>query len=312
MPTKSQNLIKMSKNDIIVINCSLTDSIYNIRKALEASSICRVRKIFATNLREECNDEPIKKIVYVWVEWDKTNAAWMFTARLMNHREEALFKLDRWDQPIVTERDEYGNPIRHDHWVVRPCSRVIVQDNERCYPNKRENKEKWETYLAQGESAEDTDEEEESETVLEEDEVVEGEKEEQVLSLEPVLEIPILNHNSPIPQLTPEPPRKTLTLFMPQPEAELDDPEAEQAKQLENDTFMRENFNIVGEINLGECDSSALSKEELKKLSRGENVNLLDKKYCNNLYNECDNSEKKITFPNGFEFNIKNKNKNFI
>ena len=279
----------MPKEDVIIIrSCPLTDSIFDIKKSLEESSICRVRKIFAAKLREECNDEPIKKVFYIWVEWDNTNASCMFTARLNHHREEALFKLDKWGQPIVTERDEYGNPTRHDHWIVRPSSRLAMQNDERCVFGNRENREKWEIYLAPGESLEDSDDEEEVEKIEEE--------QEEVLTLEPVLEIPQLKHNSPVVQVTPEPPRKTLSLFMPEPEVEFEKEDIEKAIQAENDAFMRENFNIIGnEKDWSEYEKYTLSKEELKKLSRGEN----DYNYI-----FIDNKLNKITFPDGTVINL--------
>jgi hypothetical protein len=294
-----------TENVICIRNCPLTDSIYNITKALEESSIARVRKIFAAKMREECNDEPIKKVVYIWVEWINTNASVMFTARLNHHREEALFKLDGWGQPIVTEIDEYGNPTRHDHWVVRPSSREAMQNDERLVFGNRENKEKWETYLAPAESAEDTDDEEEEEDETEKlQEEEELEEEAPILTLQPVLlEIPELKHNSPNSQLTPEPPRKTLSLLMPEPDEE--DVEIEKVNQEANDAFMRENFNIVGEVDMGKADC-ALSKEELKKLSRGENVNI-DNEYYDKISNDY-STVKKITFLNGYSICIKNKN----
>jgi len=205
----------------------------------------------------------------------------MFTARLNHHREEPLFKLDMWDQPIVTKRDEYGNPTCHDHWVVRPSSREVMQNDEHSVFGSRENQEKWEIYLAPGESVEDTDDEEEVEKI----------EEEQALTLEPVLEIPQLKHNSPTSQLTPEPPRKTLSLFMPEPE---EDEDIEEVREAENDAFMRENCNIVGELNMGESNSE-LSKEELKDLSRGK----MNNTYYDKFDNECFKYETKITFPNG-------------
>jgi len=292
----------MSNSNVIYIrNCSIKDSIYDIQKALEESSIARVRKIFAAKMPEECNDEPTKQIFYICVEWINTNASCMFTARLNHHGEEALFKLDRWDQPIVTERDEYGNPTRHEHWVVRLSSRQMIKDDER-FLGDRTNEKKWQTYLAPGESAEDTDDEEEEETEkLQEEE----EEEAPILTLQPILlEIPELKHNSPNSQLTPEPPRKTLSLLMPEPNEE--DVEIEKVNQEANDAFMRENFNIVSEVDMSEYAECALSKEELKKLSRGENVNI-DNEYYDKISNDYSNV-KKITFPNGYSICIKNKN----
>jgi hypothetical protein len=289
----------MSNSNVIYIrNCSIKDSIYDIKKALEESAICRVRKIFAAKMSEECNDEPTKQIFYVWVEWINTNASCMFTARLNHHGEEALFKLDGWGQPIVTEIDKYGNTTRHAHWVVRLSSRQMVKDDER-FLGDRTNEKKWQIYLSPGESVEDTDDEEEEQ---QEEEEQEEEHKDQVLSLESVLEIPELEHNSPISQLTPEPPRKTLSLLMPPDEEDVD---VEKLNQEANDAFMSENFNIV-ETDISKYDDCALSKEELKKLSRGENINY-GNDYYDKMSKEC-STVKKITFPNGYSICIKNKN----
>jgi hypothetical protein len=291
----------MSNSNVIYIrNCSIKDSIYDIKKALEESAICRVRKIFAAKMSEECNDEPTKQIFYVWVEWINTNASCMFTARLNHHGEEALFKLDGWGQPIVTEIDKYGNATRHAHWVVRLSSRQMVKDDER-FLGDRTNEKKWQIYLSPGESAEDTDDEEEETEKLQED----VEEEIPVLTLHQpaVLEIPELKHNSPNSQSTPEPPRKTLSLFMPEPDEE-EEAEIEKISQEENDAFMRENFNIVEFEGLSQCDGSALSKEELKKLYRGENININNEFYKLSDYSPVT----KITFPNGYSICIKNKN----
>jgi hypothetical protein len=156
--------------------------------------------------------------------------------------------------------------------------------------------------LSPAESVEDTDDEEEEETEkLQEEE----EEEAPILTLQPILlEIPELKHNSPNSQLTPEPPRKTLSLLMPEPDEE--DVEIEKVNQEANDAFMRENFNIVSEVDISEYAECALSKEELKKLSRGENVNI-DNEYYDKISNDYSNV-KKITFPNGYSICIKNKN----
>jgi hypothetical protein len=164
----------------------------------------------------------------------------------------------------------------------------MVKDDER-YLSDRKNEKKWERYLAPGESAEDTDDEKEEQQ--------EEKYQEPVLSLEPALEIPELEHNSPISEVTPEPPRKALSLFIPEPDEESDVEEA-------NDTFMSKNFNIVEFEGLREYNDCALSKEELKKLSKGENINI-----NNEYYDKIskDSTVKKITFPNGYSICIKNK-----
>jgi hypothetical protein len=174
----------------------------------------------------------------------------------------------------------------------------MVKDDER-FLGHRTNEKKWQTYLSPGESAEDTDDEGEEENEKLQEEV---EEEVAVLTLQPlVLEIPELKHNSPISQLTPEPPRKTLSLLMPSHE---EDADLEKISQQENDAFMRENFNIVEFEGLSEYNGSPLSKEELKKLYRGENININNEYY---KLSDC-SAVKKITFPNGYSICIKNKN----
>jgi hypothetical protein len=93
----------------------------------------------------------------------------MFTARLYHHCEEPLFKLDRWEQPIVTKRDEYGNPTQHAHWIVRPSSRENFKRHEQHF-GSRDNEEIWTRHLAPGETADDTDEEEEQQEEKQEEE----------------------------------------------------------------------------------------------------------------------------------------------
>ena len=248
-------------NDILLIRSdNLSDSIYDIKNALEESSICRVRKIFSACCNDDpeehaLNSKPNKKVFYIWVEWTNTNASCMFTARLTHQGAHALFKLDRrWGQPIVTERDEYGNPSEHAHWVVRRSSRFMVQEEEHYYLGDRDNEEIWQTYLAEGESEEDTDDEQE-----------EPEAEEPLLQLESPLQIPELKHNSPVAVKTPAP--KTLSLFMPSNEEELkQEPEP---PATENDAFIRENFVLADPGALFKKSPDSLSAEELNDLSKG-------------------------------------------
>jgi hypothetical protein len=294
------------QDDILRISSdNLTDSIYDIKNAFEESSICRVRKIFAAC----CNDdpaehaltsEPNKKVFYIWVEWTNTNMSHMFTARLTHQGEHALFKQDRWGQPIVTERDEYGNATEHAHWIVRRSSRFMVLEDENYYLGDRENEEIWQTYLAEGESVEDTDDEEEPEEDENDDkkddeeepqepEEPEPEPQEPPLHLENPLSIPVLNHNSPIPVPTPEP-AKPLSLFMPVNE--------EQPSAEENDAFFRENFNIVETVNDTGCENTnKLTKFQLEQLCRGEYI------YQENFDANFD-SDLTITFPDGPTFDI--------
>ena len=276
----------MSSYGVICIrSCPIKDSIYDIKVALEVGAICRVRKIFAAKWPEECNDEPTKKVVYIWVEWSNTNASCMFTARLNHHGEEALFKLDGWEQPIVTERDKYGNPTCHAHWVVRPSSGERCAEDE-LYFGSRENDKKWEKYLASGESVYDKEEVEEK---VEE----KFENKNEVFTLQPVLTMPVLQHNSPVVTVTPKHKQQVLSLFMPVEEEETD-----ASSQVEEDAFIRENFNLKSESVLGEKieQKQFYTKNELKNLARGEY------EVCHDfLYEKVD----KITFPNGNTIELK-------
>jgi hypothetical protein len=125
--------------------------------------------------------------------------------------------------------------------------------------------------LAEGESVEDTDDEEEEQ-----------------LQLVNPLPIPELNHNSPILVKTPEP--KTLSLIMPTIEHRCPIKEKE-----ENDAFIRENFNIIepGPDDVYDKFSNALSDKQLDSLRRGENM-------CEAAsLDEIFNIKKIITFPDG-------------
>ena len=271
-------------NDILLIRSdNLTDSIYDIKNAFEESSICRVRKIFAACCNDDpeehaLNSKPNKKVFYIWVEWTNTNASVMFTARLTHQGAHALFKLDRrWGQPIVTERDEYGNPTEHAHWVVRYSSRFLVQEDEMYYLGLRSNEEIWQTYLAEGETTEDTDNEEEEQDP--------EDPEEPLLQLETPLQIPELKHNSPVVVKTPAP--KPLSLFMPTNE--------EEPTAAENDAFIRENFVLAYADALSNNSTESLSPYELNQLSKG----IID----NNI--ESFVFKKIITFPDGTIIDIK-------
>jgi hypothetical protein len=284
-------------DDILRISSdNLSDSIYDIKNAFEESSICRVRKIFAAC----CNDdpaehalasEPNKKVFYIWVEWTNTNASCMFTARLTHQGAHALFKLDRrWGQPIVTERDEYGNPPEHAHWVVRRSSRFLVQEDEMYYLGLRTNEEIWQTYLAEGETEEDTDNEEEEDENddKKDDEEPEDEEEEDIqaqeleqhestLSLEEVIPIGELKRSSPIHLGD----NSQLSLLMPVEE--------------DNDAEIRELFNVIESD--GEKNESALSKFQLEQLARGHLQNTED--VGPDLF-----TSNTITFPNGQTIDI--------
>jgi hypothetical protein len=271
------------KEDVISISdCDLTDSIYNIKNALEEPTICRVRKIFAIRYNSEPGEhptrtKPTKKCFYIWVEWDNTNASCIFSARLRHRGEKALFKLDRWDQLIVTKSDQYGNPTEHAHWIAKPSSRDALKNAESYY-GSRDNEEIWTRYLAPGESAQDTDDEEDKNEGVEE----EREEGEQLHLINP-LPFPELNHNSPILVPTPEP--KHLSLFIPVADA--------YASTTENDDFIRENFVVIEPEMFYEKSPHALSCEQLKKLCKGQ----LD----NDVYVFKTTT---ITFPDGNSFDI--------
>ena len=274
-------------DDILRISSNnLSDSIYDIKTALEESAICRVRKIFAACCNDDpeehaLNSKPNKKVFYIWVEWTNTNASHMFTARLTHQGAHALFKLDRrWGQPIVTERDEYGNPSEHAHWVVRRSSRFLVQEDEMYYLGLRSNEEVWQTYLADGETEEDTDDEEEAQEPEEQEQEPEPEEpEEPLLQLESPPQIPELKHNSPVAVKTPAP--KTLSLFMPS--------NPEEPNPEENDAFIRENFALADPDALFKKSANTLSAQELNDLSKG----ILDNNIEDFVFNTT------ITFPDG-------------
>jgi len=219
----------------------------------------------------------------------------MFTARLTHQGEHALFKQDRWGQPIVTERDEYGNATEHAHWIVRRSSRSIVQDDEELYigVHREEDEEVWQTYLAEGESVEDTDneeepEEDENDDKKDDEEEPEDEEEEYIqdqeleqhestLSLEEVIPIGELKRSSPIHLGD----NSQLSLLMPVEE--------------DNDAEIRELFNVIESD--GEKNESALSKFQLEQLARGHLQNTED--VVPDLF-----TSNTITFPNGQTIDI--------
>ena len=251
------------QDDILIIRSdNLSDSIYDIKNALEDSSICRVRKIFAAKCNDDpeehvLNSKPNKKVFYIWVEWTNTNMSHMFTARLTHQGEHPLFKLDRkWGQPIVTERDEYGNPSEHAHWVVRRSSRFWVQDDEMYYLGLRSNEEVWQTYLAEGESAEDTDDEEEQEQVQEDEEEE--------------------DHFPPMPQLkranavTAEEIIKDNILSLSIPWANPEEVEEEYEPPEANEAALKEIFTFhESALVFPEPSAEALTRKQLEQLTRG-------------------------------------------
>lgn len=180
----------------------------------------------------------------------------MFTA--MPHQGQfALIKLDRRRTlSTVTERDEYGNSTEHAYRVVGPSSRLMIQQEETYYLGDRNNEEILQTYLAEGETAEDTDNED-----YEQPKVQEQESEKQLQLIEP-LDIPELRHNSPIPARTPD--THTLPLLMPKLQ------EKTILSKTENDDFIREHFNFIPEtINKNETTQRE-TERKLNLLSKGE------------------------------------------
>jgi len=257
-------------NDILRISSdNLSDSIYDIKNAFEESSICRVRKIFAACCNDDpaehaLNSEPNKKVFYIWVEWTNTNVSHMFTARLTHQGAHALFKLDRrWGQPIVTERDEYGNPSEHAHWVVRRSSRFLVQEDEMYYLGLRSNEEVWQTYLAEGESVEDTDDEEEDENDDKKDDEQEQVQEEE-------------DHFPPMPQLkranavTAEEIHADQILSLSIPWAPYEEEQEEYEPPEANESALKEIFTFhESALVFPEPSAEALTRKQLEGLTRG-------------------------------------------
>jgi hypothetical protein len=259
------------QNDILRISSNnLSDSIYDIKNALEDPTICRVRKIFATC----CNDDPDehstrskpnKKIFYIWVEWTNTNMSHMFTARLTHQGEHALFKQDKWGHPIVTERDEYGNATEHAHWIVRRSSRSIVQDDEELYigVHREEDEEVWQTYLAEGETVEDTDDEEEEEEDDQKDDEQEQVQEEE-------------DHFPPMPQLkranavTAEEIHADQILSLSIPWAPYEEEQEEYEPPEANESALKEIFTFhESALVFPEPSAEALTRKQLEGLTRG-------------------------------------------
>jgi hypothetical protein len=158
------------QNVITISDCPITDSIFDIKNALEEPSICRVRKIFAVHINDIDEKEPPKKCVFIWVEWTNTNASWIFSAQLRDHGEKLIFKLDRWDQPICTQINKYGNAIAHAHWICRPSSREQFIEAELLHGNRNDYKI-WSKFISLGESEEVSDNEQEEVELAEEETV---------------------------------------------------------------------------------------------------------------------------------------------
>jgi hypothetical protein len=260
------------QDDILIIRSdNLTDSIYDIKNAFEESSICRVRKIFAACCNDDpaehaLNSKPNKKFFYIWVEWTNTNASHMFTARLTHQGEHALFKQDRWGQPIVTERDEYGNPTEHAHWIVRRSSRFAVLEVEHYYLGDRENEEIWQTYLAEGESVEDTDDEEEEEDENDDKKDDEEPEEQQEAGTYMFPPMPQLKRANAV---TAEEIHADQILSLEVPWVDVED-EEECELPRNNEAELKKIFNFhESALVFPEPSADALTRKELGQLSRG-------------------------------------------
>jgi hypothetical protein len=89
-----------------------------IKYSLEYHGICEVSRIYSGIFKDGTE---MKKAVFLRIKLLGTQAASNFEARLMHNWEEKVYKLDRWEQPIVTKVDEYGNPIQYQKWIVKPA-----------------------------------------------------------------------------------------------------------------------------------------------------------------------------------------------
>lgn len=268
----------MSQYGVICIHsCPIQDSLYSIKDAFEIDKTCRVRKIFAAKWPEESNCESTTKIVYIWVEW--TTSSWIFTSILNHFGKKAVFKLDKLKQPIfkVTSECTSECDYPYEHWFALSSSNEKFAEDE-LYFGSRVNDNKWDKYLAPGVSLYDAEEIKEKEQTG-------------ILSLQPVLEIPELKHNS-ITQITHEPiiNNNVLSLLILEEDEEI----IEKVNQEEMDDFIKNNFILKYDFKYNDINS--LSKKELRKLARGDNVNLIENSF---------NYENKITFPNGHELNLK-------
>ena len=103
---------------LIMTNCLITEFGYEIKKSLECHGICEVTRIYSGIFKD--GDER-KKVMFLRIKWLGNQESVSFKARLIHNWEEKVYKLDRWEQPIVTKVDEYGNPIQYQKWIVRPA-----------------------------------------------------------------------------------------------------------------------------------------------------------------------------------------------
>jgi hypothetical protein len=102
---------------LLITYCSNFEFPYEIKNSLEYNGICEVSRIYSGVFKE--GDE-MKKVVFLRIKWLGNQASVSFKASLIHNWEEKVYKLDRWEQPIVIRVDEYGNAIQYEKWIVRP------------------------------------------------------------------------------------------------------------------------------------------------------------------------------------------------
>lgn len=147
------NDILCLSNDILCINCPLVDSYMAIINSLESQRICRVRKIYSM-VKKEDDDNPTSKIVFLWVEWNTTQNASDIMSSLMHNLSAKLFKLNKWGQPICTKRDEFGDAILYEKWILELSSREVFKQYEKEF-GSRNDENIWTKYLAANETDND-------------------------------------------------------------------------------------------------------------------------------------------------------------
>jgi hypothetical protein len=134
------------------------DSYFAIKNSLERQRICRVRKIYSIqNKQHDAN--PPSKLVFLWVEWNTSQNASDIRTSLMHNLSAKLFKLDRWEQPICTKRDDFGNAILYDKWILELSSREVFKQYEKDF-GSRADENVWSKYLGENETDIDTDDKE--------------------------------------------------------------------------------------------------------------------------------------------------------
>ena len=102
---------------LLITYCSIFESPYQIKNSLEYNGICEVTRMYSGIFKD--GDER-KKVVFLRIKWLGTQASVSFKASLIHNWGAKVYKLDRWEQPIVTKVDEYGNAIQYEKWIVEP------------------------------------------------------------------------------------------------------------------------------------------------------------------------------------------------